>query len=281
MKRGEPNPLKSPHLEGQDLPEMSPQSLQMLMYARDLRHLQEREAAKALQLEAANRQLERYAEDLKRSWDDERSRREEVDQAYYDTLLRLSRAAEYRDGETGFHMHRLSSYSRLIGAYLGLDEAALDDLAAAAPLHDVGKIGIPDRVLLDPGPLRPKDREVMERHTIIGAALLEGSSSSLMELARKIALTHHERWDGSGYPQGLCGEEIPLAGRIVMLCDQYDALRSHRPYKPPFDHETVCRILLVGDQRTRREHFDPALLAAFEEVQEELALIFAGAEDPV
>ncbi|MCB1032713.1 MAG: HD domain-containing protein, partial [Acidobacteria bacterium] len=117
-------------------------------------------------------------------------------------------------------------------------------------------------------------------HTVIGAALLEGSSSSLMELARKVALTHHERWDGSGYPQGLCGEEIPLAGRIVMLCDQYDALRSHRPYKPPFDHQTVCRILLEGDERTRAEHFDPRVLAAFEQVQEEFGRIFSGSEDP-
>ncbi|MCB1033862.1 MAG: HD domain-containing protein, partial [Acidobacteria bacterium] len=105
------------------------------------------------------------------SWEEERQRREEVDQAYYDTLLRLSRAAEYRDGETGFHMQRLSRYARLIGSVLGLGEDHLDDLAAAAPLHDVGKIGVPDRVLLDPGPLRPQDREIMERHTVIGAAL--------------------------------------------------------------------------------------------------------------
>ncbi len=280
MKGGKPPPEWSSPLEDLNLPEMSPQSLQMLMYARDLKYLQEKEAAKALQLQAANKQLERYAEDLKRSWEEERIRREEVDRAYYDTLLRLSRAAEYRDGETGFHMQRLSKYARLIGAALGLKGAELEDLAAAAPLHDVGKIGVPDRVLLDPGPLRAQDREVMERHTVIGASLLEGSSSSLMELARKIALTHHERWDGSGYPQGLCGEEIPLAGRIVMLCDQYDALRSPRPYKPPFDHETVCRILFEGDERTRREHFDPALLVAFEKVQEGLKSIFAGAEDP-
>ncbi len=260
--------------------ELSPQALQTVMYARDLRFLLEREARKTLQLEAANRQLERYAEDLKRAWQEERQRREEVDRAYYDTLLRLSRAAEYRDGETGFHMQRMSKYVRVMGIFYGLPEQEVDELAAAAALHDLGKIGVPDRVLLDPGPLLPQDREIMERHTIIGASLLEGSSSRLMELGRKIALTHHERWDGSGYPQGLHGDEIPLAGRIVMLCDQYDALRSLRPYKPPFCHDTVCRILLEGDDRTKKEHFDPRILDAFRRLHQEFASIFSASADP-
>ncbi|MCH9647071.1 MAG: HD domain-containing protein [Deltaproteobacteria bacterium] len=252
---------------------------QLAMYARDLKFLLEREASKTRQLEAANRQLERYARDLKRAWEEEKWRRTEIDRAYYDTLLRLSRAAELRDGETGLHMQRMTRYARLLALHLSLPLAKAEDIAFAAPLHDVGKIGVPDQVLRDPGPLSPEDRAIMEQHTVIGASLLEGSSSRLLELARTIALTHHERWDGSGYPHGLERDEIPLAGRIVMLCDQYDALRSRRSYKSAFDHEKTCRILLKGDDRTHPEHFDPQLLQAFEEIHEDFAEIFSGTEE--
>ena len=253
---------------------------QLELYARDLRHLLDREATKTRQLEAANRQLERYAQDLKRAVEEERHRRTELNRAYFDSLLRLARAAEYRDGETGFHMQRMGLYAKVLAQRLGLAEEEAEDLAVAAPLHDVGKIGVPDRVLLEPGPLTAEERKIMERHTSIGASLLEGSPSEVVELARTIALTHHERWDGSGYPRGLAGEEIPLAGRIVMLCDQYDALRSARPYKEPLGHETTCAILAEGDGRTEPRHFDPRLLATFLVAAQDFETIFAGTAAP-
>jgi len=253
---------------------------QLEVYARDLRHLLDREARKTRQLEAANKQLERYAQDLKRAVEEERRRSSELDRAYFDSLLRLARAAEYRDGETGFHMQRMGLYAKVLAERVGLDQPEAEVLAVAAPLHDVGKIGVPDRVLLEPGPLTPADRSIMERHTVIGASLLEGSPSKVVELARTIALTHHERWDGSGYPQALIGEEIPLAGRIVMLCDQYDALRSARPYKEPVSHGETCKILSEGDGRTDPSHFDPRLLATFLEAAGDFEAIFSGAADP-
>jgi putative two-component system response regulator len=132
-------------------------------------------------------------------------------------------------------------------------------------MHDVGKIAIPDLILAKRGSLDKEDRRQMEAHTLIGASLLEGSSSRLMDMAREIALTHHEHWDGSGYPHGLSGEQIPIAGRIVTVADRYDALRSRRSYKTAFDHPSTVRLILEGDSRIRPEHLDPQLLAIFRE----------------
>jgi putative two-component system response regulator len=141
-------------------------------------------------------------------------------------------------------------------------------------MHDVGKIGIPDAILLKEGPLNEIEWEMMKRHPMIGARLLEGSKSPLLEMARQIALTHHERWDGSGYPAGLVGEDIPIAGRIVMLADHYDALRSDRPYKESMSHFQACDVFFSGDDRARPEHFDPKLLTAFRAVQDQFDGIF-------
>ncbi len=244
-----------------------------------MQRLIEAENSKAQELAVAYQQLQSFAKDLKRAFDAERRRSAELEAAYYDTLVRLTHASRYKDEETGAHVQRLSHYSRLVGLHLGLSEAEADLLFAAAPMHDVGKIGVPDSVLLKRGPLTLAEWRLMQKHPEMGANLLTGSNSLLLECAREIALTHHERWDGSGYPLGLQGEDIPLAGRIVMLADQYDALRSRRSYKPPFDHDKTCDILLNGDGRTVPKHFDPQLLDAFRDLQQEFAAIFARISD--
>ena len=141
-------------------------------------------------------------------------------------------------------------------------------------MHDIGKIGVPDAILRKPEPLDEAEWKIVKTHPAIGASLLQGSVSPLLEVARQIALTHHENWDGSGYPRGLQGEDIPLAGRIVMLVDQYDALRSPRPYKLAFSHAKSYDIILHGDGRTRPEHFDPRLLDAFHSMHHELETIY-------
>jgi putative two-component system response regulator len=225
-------------------------------------------------LAAAHSQLTRYAQDLRRMLERERAKSAQLEAAHMDTLMRLTRAAAYKDAETGAHLERLAEYSRLLAQRLDLPEDVADRVGAAAPLHDVGKIGIPDAVLGKAGPLDEAEWEIMRRHPAIGASLLKGSSSPLIETARMIALTHHEHWDGSGYPKGLRGEATPLEGRIVMFVDCYDALRSPRRYKQPYDHETVCEMMLEGSERTRPSHFDPRIIETFRVSHEEFGAIY-------
>ncbi len=174
-------------------------------------------------------------------------------------LFRLSRAAEFRDPETGAHIQRMAHYSRLIGESLGLSVADQDLILQAAPMHDVGKIGIPDAILLKPGKLTYEEFELMKGHSALGFELLSGSASFVLQAAASIAISHHEKFDGSGYPYGTIGEAIPLFGRIVAVADVFDALTSERPYKKAWELDRAVDFLREG----AGQHFDPACVDAF------------------
>ena len=185
-------------------------------------------------------------------------RTRQLDQARLEILERLALAAEYRDDDTQQHARRIGRMSGLLARALGLPARRVELIRRAAPLHDIGKIGIPDAILLKPGKLRQGEREEMKAHTLIGAEILSGSRSPLLRLAEEIALTHHERWDGRGYPRGVAGDDIPIAGRIVALADVFDALTHRRPYKEAWPVEEA--VAEVRDQAGRQ--FDPAVVAA-------------------
>ena len=174
-------------------------------------------------------------------------------------IVKLSRAAEFRDPETGAHISRMAHYSWLTAVQLGVDSDICDLILRAAPMHDVGKLGTPDGILLKPARLDPVELDVMRRHSVIGYSILEGSSSKLIMLAADIALYHHEKFDGTGYPKGLKGDAIPLAARIVAVADVFDALTSERPYKQAWDLERA-RAFLIEHSGT---HFDPLCVDAF------------------
>ena len=176
-----------------------------------------------------------------------------------ETITRLARAAEFRDPETGAHIQRMSHYSAVIARRMGLGSELADALLLAAPMHDVGKLGIPDTILLKPGRLTVNEFEVMKRHPLIGHDILKDSSSEVLRLGARIALSHHEKFDGTGYPQGSVGEAIPLEGRIVAVADVFDALTSSRPYKPAWPFARAIALLREG----RGSHFDARCIDAF------------------
>jgi putative two-component system response regulator len=182
-----------------------------------------------------------------------------LQRAYAGTLSRLSRAVEYHDGATGAHLERVGAYTADIAAALGLPETQVQLLRLAAPLHDIGKIAVGDRILRKTGMLTDHERQLMEQHAEVGRDLLGGSGSELLELAATIAWTHHERWDGSGYPRQLKGEEIPLEGRIVAVADVFDALSSDRPYRPRLTLDEARTWILEGSGKA----FDPQVVEAF------------------
>jgi HD-GYP domain-containing protein (c-di-GMP phosphodiesterase class II) len=196
----------------------------------------------------------------------------ETEDAFAYTVQSLARASEVNDEDTGNHIHRVGEFSAMLARQIGMSEQFVDLIRHQSIMHDVGKIHLSPDILKKPGRLEPEEFELVKQHTVRGAAII--GDHVRLTLARSIALTHHERYDGSGYPYGLSGEQIPIEGRILNLADQYDALRNVRCYKPAFDHETSYRIITEGDGRTMPHHFDPRVLAAFRELHERFAAVF-------
>jgi len=214
--------------------------------------------------------MERHsALDKKRTHDRLLSAHAELKLAYQDTINRLVLASEYKDEDTGDHILRMSQYCSLLAERYGLPPDVVQQIGFASPMHDVGKIGIPDKVLLNPGKLNNDELAIMKTHTEIGARLLANARSEILVVAAEIARTHHEKWDGSGYPNGLVGEQIPISGRITGLADVFDALTSSRPYKKPYPMDIVKKIICSESGR----HFDPALVKVFKENIDDFILI--------
>ncbi len=207
----------------------------------------------------AHKQLVTYSEDLARSITELRKAHADLHESYLDTINRLALAAEYKDVETGDHIIRISRYSSLLAEEIGMSREVVENMRYASPMHDVGKIGIPDRILLKPGKLTVDEFEVMKTHTTIGAKILSGSKAEILRIAHEIAISHHEKWDGTGYPRRLSGDRIPMSGRIVGIADVFDALTSARPYKDPYPVDVAFEII----RKQSGTHFDPGLVDTF------------------
>lgn len=229
--------------------------------------LKEQEEAYKAQLNAYNLTLETRVADRTR----------EVVQTQLDLIHRLGRAAEYRDNETGMHVKRMSLYCVALAEAMGLSWHECDMMKHASPLHDLGKIGIPDKILLKPGKLDAEEWEIMKTHSTIGAQILSRSKSDMLNFAKIIALSHHEKWDGSGYPKGLKGEKIPQAGRIVAICDVFDALTSVRPYKKAWSLKDTFSHL----EEQKGSHFDPKIVPLFLDITPKLLKIQKQYGDPL
>lgn len=211
------------------------------------------------QLEESINELEKYSVDLKKALKEIEQAHNELDFAYLDTINRLVSAAEYKDEETGDHIVRMSRYCTLIAEKLSLSEEMVKLIRYASPMHDIGKIGIPDHILLKPGRLTSEEFETIKTHTTIGSSILEDSKAEVLKVAQEIALTHHEKWNGAGYPLGLKKEKAPISGRIVGIADTFDALTSKRPYKDPYPVEVALEII----RSERGQSFDPSIVDIF------------------
>jgi len=225
---------------------------------------------KALEKRGLIRQSRRYQtsleEEVARKTERLRLANERIKTATLETIFRLCRSMEYRDKGTGDHIQRMSYYASSVARKLGLDEEFIETLLYAAPMHDVGKIGIPDRILLKPAPLDDEEWAIMRTHTRIGSEILAGSQTPIIQCAERIAAHHHERWDGTGYPDGLKGEEIPIEARIVAVVDVFDALCQTRPYKDEIAFDE-CMAIIRASSGT---HFDPRVVEAFEQTLERI-----------
>ena len=217
----------------------------------------------SLQVKAYNDHMRDYQKELQaevaKRTEELRQAFEKIKTASLDTIHRLSRASEYKDEDTGAHIKRMSNYSAAVARQMGLSEDTAGSILYASPMHDAGKIGIPDKILLKPGKLDPDEWAIMKQHTLIGGKILAGSDAGFIRLGEIVALIHHEKWDGTGYPRGLKGKKIPLVGRIVAIADVFDALTSKRPYKEPYSLEKSYEIIKEG----RGTHFDPDVVDAF------------------
>jgi putative two-component system response regulator len=220
-------------------------------------------------LEATNQQLMKYGKDLNETFLDLKAAHQELLESYLDTIHRLVLAAEYKDEDTGDHIVRIGRYSAFLSQKLGFSDREVQNILYAAPMHDVGKIGIPDSILMKPGKLTAEEFETMKAHTTIGAKLLADSRSEILQSAEKIALTHHEKWNGEGYPQGISGRKIPILGRIVSIADVFDALTSKRPYKEPYPVKEAIDII----EKERGKYFDPQVVDVFLEHIDEMLKI--------
>lgn len=198
----------------------------------------------------------------------------ELIELYDEMLNRLICAAEYRDTDVHDHIIRIRLYSQSISKELKMPEEFIKSIEFAAPLHDIGKIGIPYDILAKHGGLSKEEFVTIKNHSRIGANILDGSNNNMIRMASLIALNHHERCDGSGYPHGLKRDFIPIEARIVSICDQYDSLMMKKPYKPPYEHKRTFEIITKGDGRTMPQHFDPDVIAAFKKVAGEFEVIF-------
>jgi putative two-component system response regulator len=224
-----------------------------------------------LEVRLLHKEMHRYTDQLEERV---RERTADLKEGYLDTIFTMTRAAEHKDEDTGDHVQRISYYSRELARMLGQDDAFLDTIFFASPMHDIGKIGIPDHVLLKPSAFTPHEWGIMKGHPLIGSKILRQGKSPYLKMGAEIALNHHERWDGGGYPEGKRGERIPMTARILNICDIYDALRSKRPYKPAIDHKKSVEIILDGDVRTQPDHFDPLILETFAKNHRAFAEIF-------
>ena len=223
-----------------------------------------------------------YMEDNKKLLEDEVARQTAdlkkynslLEEGYKDTINRLTVVSEFKDQETASHIKRVGEYCKCIARELGWSEEQIDIIEHASPLHDIGKVSIPSEILLKQGKLTEPEFQLMKTHSGAGAKILKNSVSKFLKMGYTIALTHHERFDGTGYPKGLKGTEIPIEGRIMALADIYDALRSERPYKKSFSHEKSYNIITEGDGRTEPKHFDPQILDIFKKIHEEFKKIY-------